>query len=60
MTDYTNLMLAADWREEQLGHAIASASSKKLRDRLIVERNRLHRFARYLELKREFEQGAGA
>ena len=57
VTDYDRLLLAADWRLDQLEAAIATTSAINRTHDLVAERNRLRRFARFCELAREFEDG---
>jgi hypothetical protein len=55
MTDYSRLVMAADWRLDKLEAAIASTSALNRTHDLVSERNRLERFARFCQLAQEFD-----
>ena len=59
MTDHGALLVAVDWRIERLEEAIKTATYGSNRRALAAERERLRRFARYVELDREFDANGG-
>lgn len=56
MTDYDRLLLAADWRIDQLEAAFDDARFGTDRREYAAQRKRLQRFARFCHLAGEFER----